>query len=338
MIPQPARCSLYWEICFQVSLLQTSRAVWGQSLRMTSTCSPSIKQPELHLFPQEIYPPKILQIMSWSGDLRRTPVNQKNFFLTLIGGQLQWSIKKQELPCSCAFLSANISTIYEICYTGNHSPPFLILGCNYLPILRSRQHTLLPCSSPCFPERGTYKQPFPCHWGPIRAILNAKDFSLLWNKGFCANTSEFARLLESPIPISWDPCVFYHLRSANPTHLKLAGACTAACWHPPPKGATWNSVRRQAGFNTASLVKGHALRVTFGPQSFTLTAQLDLFCHPSTLLLVVSTCVVSPAKEHLAFGFTGDQKFSACPGCSALSSKYWEKINLLQPSCKQNPF
>lgn len=131
---------------------------------------------------------------------------------------------------------------------------------------------------------------------------------------------KLARLLESPIPFSWDSCVFYHLRSANLMHLKPAGTCTPACWHPPPTGACEMSGGRQDSWEhpwwMAECWEWH---LALGPSHWRLTLQLDLFCHSSISLLVMKPRLVSPANECLAFDFTGDQKFNPFPDCSALS-------------------
>lgn len=129
--------------------------------------------------------------------------------------------------------------------------------------------------------------------------------------------SELARLLKSPIPFSWDFCVFYHLRSANLMHLKLAGTCTPACWHPHPPGATGN-VRWKAG--------------SWEHPWWMESAESDIW--PWTFLLQTDTSawfILSfshfPPGHETSFGFTskwvfdftGDQEFNPCPDCSALS-------------------
>lgn len=112
---------------------------------------------------------------------------------------------------------------------------------------------------------------------------------------------ELARLLESPVPISWDSCVFYHLRSANLRHLKLAGACTSACWHPPPTRTTWNDVWRETGFNRISLVNGSVLRVTFGPWTFLLQTDTSAW-------FILPFFHFPPGREY-SFGFTSKWVF-----------------------------
>lgn len=170
----------------------------------------------------------------------------------------------------------------------------------------------------------------------VRAILNSEDFSLLTNKGFCTNMSELARLPESPIPFSWDSCVFYHLKSANLMHLKLAGICTPACWHPPPTGATWN-VWWKAGSMRTSMVNSRVLRVTFGPWTFPVQTDTSAW-------FILSFFHFPPGHE-TSFGFTSKWVFGLWfywrPGIQSMPwllssvTKYSENINLFQLPRKQ---
>lgn len=170
----------------------------------------------------------------------------------------------------------------------------------------------------------------------VGVILNAEDLSLLTNKGFCATKSEFARLLKSLIPFSWDSCVFYHLRSANLMHLKLAGTCTPACWHPPPMGARGN-VWWKAGFVRTSMVNGRVLRVTFGPWTFPLQTDTSAW-------FILSFFHFPPGHE-TSFGFTSKWVFGLWfywgPEIQSMSwllssvTRYSENINLSQHPHKQ---
>lgn len=246
-----------------------------------------------------------------------------------------------KLPFGHAFLSLSTFILQDTCYTRNHylsHSEMQLVSDVKIPSV----HTPMLCSAipHCFVEHGYLQTVISSSSWPSRTILNAEDFSLLTNEGFWANRTKLARLLKPLIPISWDSCVFYHLRSANLRHLKLASVCTSACWHPPPSPPwepceTMSESRQgliQYSWWTAVYLGWH---LALGLSHCKLTHQLDWFCQSSISLLVTRTHLVLPANECLAFDFMGDKKFSAWPDCSALSPMYSDNINLFQLPQKQ---
>lgn len=250
--------------------------------------------------------------MSWCSEPRKIQSSRIISFSTLIGEQLYWSIKKQELPFSYAFLSINIFTISEICYIENHYAPFLILSCNYPVMLRSHQCTLLPCALllliACWCT-AAHKQSFPCHCG-----LQDKSYFKCWRLQLThkqvvlcqlEQVSQTARIPYSHLMrlvclLSSQKCQSNAPRPGRHLHCCLLARCSL--------GKHLEQQPEADGVQQNALMKGSMLRLTSGPWSF----QLDQFCH-SAPLLVVSTCLVSPVKWAFALWlYQGWEVHSSC--------------------------